>query len=88
MNSHRAAGAARRRATALAVVAGITTLGLLLSGCGTRASDAEIQAGSGGGPVTLDEKSIAAVKSALPVGGAVQPGATGRRSILTTLQAN
>ncbi len=45
---------------------------LLLAGCGTRASDAEIQAGAGGGPVALPESAIAELQSALP---AAVPGA-------------
>ena len=40
---------------------------LLLAGCGTRASDAEIQAGAGGGPVPLPESVIAELQSAAPV---------------------
>jgi len=42
---------------------------LLLSGCGTRADDAEIQAGVGAGPVTLDQKSIDALRAAAASGG-------------------
>jgi branched-chain amino acid transport system substrate-binding protein len=73
MSPHRADGAARR-ATALVAVAAISAL--LLTGCGTRAPESEIRAGSGGGPVTLDESSIAAVKSALPATGTAASSST------------
>ena len=49
---------------------------LLLTGCGTRADDAEILAGAGGGPVPLPESAIAELQSALPAAaGAPVPGA-------------
>ena len=44
-----------------------TCAALLLAGCGTRADDAEILAGAGGGPVPLPESVIADLQSGLPV---------------------
>ena len=40
---------------------------VLLAGCGTRADEAEIQAGAGGGPVPLPESVIAELQGAVPV---------------------
>jgi branched-chain amino acid transport system substrate-binding protein len=63
-----------RRIAALAVVAA-----LVLTGCGTRASEDEVRAGAGGGPVTLDQRSIDEVRAATEagqvVGAPAPPGA-------------
>jgi branched-chain amino acid transport system substrate-binding protein len=61
-----------RTAVALALGA------LLLSGCGTRADDAEIRAGVGAGPVTLDQKSVDALRAVTAgAGGAATTGTPG-----------
>ncbi len=41
-------------------------LAVLLAGCGTRATDAEIEAGAGGGPVSLPESALAQLRDAIP----------------------
>ncbi|MGQ0624832.1 MAG: ABC transporter substrate-binding protein [Sporichthyaceae bacterium] len=50
-------GAARRRFM-LTITAATAALVLLTSGCGTRASDAEVRAGVAAGPVTIDPDSV------------------------------
>ncbi|HVE26677.1 MAG TPA: hypothetical protein VNC22_14810, partial [Sporichthya sp.] len=50
----------------------------MLSGCGTRADDAEIRAGVGAGPVTLDQKSVDALRAVTAgAGGAATTGTPG-----------
>lgn len=55
-----------KRFAALAIAAG-----LILGGCGTRASESEIRAGVGGGPVQLDEAALEELRQA----GAPAPAA-------------
>ncbi len=61
-----------RRSGSARLLAIGTCAALLLTGCGTRASDTEIQAGAGGGPVPLPESAIAELRGSLP---AAVPGA-------------
>ncbi|GAA0619518.1 hypothetical protein GCM10009547_22490 [Sporichthya brevicatena] len=58
-----------RRATAA-----VLTAAVLLTGCGTRASEEEVRAGAGGGPVTLDQATLDQVRAAT---GAGTVGGTG-----------
>lgn len=57
------------------LIAGGTCALLVLAGCGTRADDAEIQAGAGGGTVSLSQQSIDELRAATGVAATGPTGA-------------